>query len=333
MKKEIKYHNRFLNIVLSVLIIGVSLILSGFFFDNTTVELDTETDRVYRNETADIIIKAFEDDQNSAKNKYANKCYLLYADVLSKKDDNREFVIGKENGKKKISCKTSDQTVIDEISKIKEGDSVRVYGKLTVDWFGEIILTADKVEKSTISKASDSIYSMKDGKSLDKNKALMRRLGDSGIIFYIPEKWKSVEHDITGEELGTMPGYQYRLNELEKREAYAESFFIGYFDKKTMLADVDDINENDLIEKAIIKDILKKDDISLKKFPAKKVKTYYGADYKYYKDTFTKNPTNDNYKLEMIFQEKGDGIIVCIYVYEEHRRSKNDIMMVLSMLS
>ncbi len=331
MMKEIKKHRIFRNIILFSL--GLNVLMCGFFFEKTTVELDTEKHIVYQNESAEVVIKAFEDSAKTAGEKYSDRYYSLFGTVLSKNDNNREFVIGKSDYEKNIVCSTADEEIISAISKINENDKVNVYGKLTVGWFGNIVFKADKVEKTAVSNPSDSVLSMLDGKTIDKKTTLQRQLGKNGVNIYIPKSWKEVEHNITGEELGNMPGYQYRLNELGKREAYAESFFVCYFDKKTMLADEDDIDENDLIEKAIIKDIFKKTDDTIKKFPAKKIETYYDASYKYYKDTFTKEPTNDNYKVEVIFQEKGEGIIVYVYVYEEHRRYRDDIMMVLSMVS
>ncbi|MCR5776038.1 MAG: hypothetical protein K6G84_01310 [Lachnospiraceae bacterium] len=62
----------------------------------------------------------------------------------------------------------------------------------------------------------------------------------------------------------------------------------------------------------------------------KTIKTDGGKTYKYYKDVYTKEITDDNYKVEVIFQEKGKGIIVYVYVYETHKRYKDDILLLLS---
>nr|MCR4745179.1 hypothetical protein [Lachnospiraceae bacterium] len=309
--KTIKVNNK---IFISIFFILLYFTVSGFFFDKVTVELDTEKTIVYQNESADVVVKAFEDSSKTAEKNYSNNYLLLYGTVISKSDDNKKFVIGKKSGKKNINCKTADKALIEEISKINENDSVKVYGRLTLDFFGNINLDMDKLETSGNNQLKSSLLTTIDGKTFDKEKALIRGTGkNNDTIFYIPNDWKAVEHDIKKEGISKIPGYQYKLNELGKKEAYAESFFICCIDKESIVADKDDINENELIEKAILKDIFKKTDSTINKFPAKKVKTYYGSEYKYYKDTFTKELTGDSYRVEVIFQEKDEEILMYIY--------------------
>ena len=318
-------------ITFPVLVVLSYMILCGFLFEKTTVELDTEKYPVYRNESADTVIQAFTDSEKTARENYNGKNLLLYGKIVDKGKNNNEFSIGNSAYKKNIKCKISDKSLIEVMSGLNINDSVRVYGKFNVPIIGGMELKAVKIEKSSLDRSTDNVYSLLNGRSLDKNTAKKRIIGKDKVSFFIPSNWEAVEHSIIDEDLGKIPGYQYRLNELGKKEALAESFFVCYFDKKEFLADSDDMNKNDLIEKAILRDIFKKDDIALKKYPAKKVKTPYGASYKYYKDVYTKEISDDNYKAEVVFQEKGeDGIIIYVYIYENHKRYTDDIMLVLS---
>ena len=115
--------------------------------------------------------------------------------------------------------------------------------------------------------------------------------------------------------------------------AIAESFFVCYFDKSRV--DKNDQNDDALIEEAIIRDIMHSS--TIKRFPLKKSRTYYGASYKYYRDQY-KPELGQKYFVEMIFQETGKGIIVYVYIYRDENSSDrnknadntlNDIMVTL----
>ena len=56
--KTIKVNNK---IFISIFFILLYFTVSGFFFDKVTVDLDTEKTIVYQNESADVVVKAFED--------------------------------------------------------------------------------------------------------------------------------------------------------------------------------------------------------------------------------------------------------------------------------
>lgn len=320
-----KYISTFILICLLPFLCGIGL------FSGDKVTLDTETHIVYQNIDANTMADEFSQNRSSAKDKYDDKYFLLYGKVVSIEDNYKEIVIA-QSGKVNITCETSDKPIIEEIKSqgLKSGDGVRVYGKVDADFIGYgVDIDIDKVEKSIPSKTSNMVYSTKDkGLSYNFNSLLKKTIPNSSISFYIPPEWESVEHNIKAEELGSLEGYQYRLNYLEPKKAYSESLFVCYFDKKYVKQN--DRDRNKLIEEAIIRDIFKQEKVK-NKFPYKKVETYYGKNYIYYSDTFTKG--TDKYEAELIFQEENDGIVIYLYInYPGEADHIDDIMFTMRFL-
>nr|WP_197029555.1 hypothetical protein [Butyrivibrio sp. AE3004] len=290
----------------------MNIMLCGALFAKPDVILDTEKNALYQYTSAEAIISAFESDPKKAKEKYNGNPYLISGTVIFKKNNNKEISLGiNRQTKSVITCKTTDKTALENVN---EGDRISLFGKLNVGFiYYGLSMNIDSVMWDANASYSDDTFIMLDGTIVNKTSLVKRTFADTGINFYIPSTWKSVEHDIETEKLGNMPGYQYTLNKIGKKRAKAESLFICYFDKKAMV-DINDQNENYLIEKAIIKDILKKD--TLKVFPLKMEATYYNANYKYYRDSY-KQALGEKYQVEFIFQEIDKAIIVYMYVYQE----------------
>ena len=310
-----------------LIMVCMSAILCGA---KTAVELDTQSHVVYESIGTDKIFKDFSNDDKAAKSTYDDNYYLLYGKVLSKSKNSKEITVGAIDGKSsnKITCKFSNKDDIKFVSSLSVGTSVRVYGKLTVGLKNALILKEIKgISKVNSGNVSDGSFSVLGGRSIKKSSMKKTVIEGTNIIFSVPSEWQKVEHDIKKEKLGSMSGYQYRLNEIENKDVYAESLFVCYFDKATGV-DKNDRGDNKLIEEAILRDILGKD--NLKKFPLKTENTYYGAKYKYYRDSFKKD-TGEKYQVETVFQEKGDGIIVFFYVYKEPKHV-GDIMTVMRLL-
>ena len=128
---------------------------------------------------------------------------------------------------------------------------------------------------------------------------------------------ENVQFNIIDEKLGTMEGYQYRLNRLDANDSVPESLFICYFDNQIQLADyLNDAEKTELIEKAIVYNIIAKENFISSK---KGVNTYYGSEYDYYLGSYkTAFDIGTGYHTEFVFQADGDdGIVVMIYVYKE----------------
>lgn len=315
------------SVIICLIMVCMSAILCGA---KTAVELDTQSRVVYESIGTDKIFKDFSNDDKVAKSTYSDNYYLLYGKVLSKSKNNKEIVLGAIDGKSsnKLTCKFSDKDDIKFVSSLSISSTVRVYGKLTVGLKNALTLKEIKgISKVDAGNVADGAFSVLGGRAIKKTSMKKTAIEGSNTTFYVPSEWQNVEHDIKKEQLGSMSGYQYRLNEIENKDAYAESLFVCYFDKISGV-DKNDRGDNKLIEEAILRDILGKD--SLKKFPLKTVNTYYGTKYKYYRDSYKKD-TGEKYQVEVVFQEKGDGIIVFFYVYKEPKHV-GDIMVVMRML-
>ncbi len=323
--------------VILCFILLAGLILCGFDFGTKKVAMDTEERIVYQIIGADELSELLRKDK-SAKVLYEDKYYAAYGVIESIKADGRELVLKgiADTGSKGITCKAGDDAVIDMVRKIKAGDTVLLYGKVSAG----LVVNAPSIKILSLEGAEDSSFS-KDmyaipGEKIVKRSALKKReLNDGEISYYIPQSWEAVEHDIKKEGLGNIEGRQYCLNKLDKGKAYAESFFVCYFDKSKV--DINDRGDNELIEEAIIRDIMSSDNI--KSFPFKKCKTYYGTEYKYYRDIY-RTKTAEKYSLEMIFQETDGGMLMYVYVYRDDgnrgnkgkKSSLDDIMVTLRLI-
>lgn len=321
---------------ISLIIICMSMVLCGFDFFNNKVIMDTEERRIYQVSDPGVIIDAFEKNKDLAKDRYSGNCFLLYGIVGNKGSSYKEFDIRPDGGGNSITCSISDKQQAGDVMKLKEGDRVKVYGKLSPGITGRLNLKIDKVEKAGNEAVPYDMYAFIGSQPIGKSGMTVKRFYSKNksrsveATYYIPSEWKSVEHNIKEEKLGNMEGYQYCLNNLGKKEAYAESLIISYYDKADV--DINDRDKDKLIEEAIIRDILYPgdEDRVITGFPLKSIKTYYGAKYKYYRSTY-KTATGEKYSVEMVFQETENGFVVVTYVYKNEDHI-DDVMAVLRLL-
>ena len=227
-----------------------------------------------------------------------------------------------------VKCSSSDADVIACIETLSAGDVVKVYGEFSISLIGShLTMEVSKIEKTDDDAVSGSCFSLLNGKTMDKETMLVRTLAGDKITYYIPEAWSGAEYPIADNELGSIEGYQYRLNEIPSSAAVQpESFFVCYFDNK-LLKKSSDKSKTELIERAIIANILKKNPDRLDK----KVNTYYGARYQYYQDAY-QDILGEGHHVEFVFQPMDtEGIIVYLYVYSDANHV-DDIMFLMRLL-
>ena len=303
-------------IVISAICICFSLCGAGWF-NRTKVVIDTENNRVYQYCTVDELISVFTQDGKDAKETYQNAMVLLAGKVSSIGKNGKNLVLtGMKSSDMAVKC-SYDKELRTVASEYSVGDNVALYGKITVDPIDkDIHLKAEKiVDMSSVIMSSEMFYLL-DGSSFDRKNANKITLHNDDVEYYIPASWtgEDIQSNIVDEDLGTMEGYQYRLNKLEADDSFPESLFICYFDNKTQLADyLNDAEETELIEKAIVYNIIGKENI---KSSQRGVDTYYGSEYDYYLGSYRAKLYG--YNTEFIFQADGeDGIVVMLYVYKE----------------
>lgn len=317
-----------------LLILCMSFTLCGWGTQKN-VMLDTELNRVYLAESAECVISEFTKDHLSAAEKYQNQFVRLTGAVGSvDKKGSTLKIVGNYSDKKVIIC-SCPRAIQEQVKSLKLGESIAVYGKLTVDRLDKDIRIS--VECITSGKAtaqsSSELYFTKDGNCQNKKVLLQKSLNNGTVKFYVPTGWSEVESKISG-DIGTIDGFQYSLNHLTGScSIYPEMFFVSYFDNGKFLADASDSTKTLEIEKAIIKNISEKEP---SKFPTKEIKTYYGAKYTYYKTTYRDtrmDPNGDGYHVEYVFlPDENKGIVLYLYVYKEARHL-SDVMFLMRFLS
>ncbi len=310
------------------------LLCGAGWFNRTKVVIDTEKNRVYQYCTVDTLISAFTQDDKEARKTYKDNMVLLAGKVSSIGKNGKDLVLtGITSSDMTVKC-SYDKELRTVASDYGIGDSVALYGKITVDAIDkDIHLKAEKIMDMPPVITSNEMFYLLDGSSFDKRNANKITLHNGDVEYYIPASWASedIQSNITDEKLGTMEGYQYRLNRLEVNDSDPESLFICYFDNQKQLADyLNDSEETELIEKAIVDNIL--GDVG--SFPSKEVDTYYGSEYDYYLGSYKKKSdtvgikSGSGYHVEFIFQADGkEGIVVMLYVYKETKHL-SDIMFV-----
>ena len=306
-------------ILIAILVICASFVLCGAsWFNDTKVVIDTENNQVYQYYTVDTILSEFTNDSKEARKKYQGEQVLLSGTIVSIGKNGKNIILSGTTSDGTIDC-SYDKELRDIALAYQVGEHVALYGQMTVDAIDkEIHLKAVKIVKVPVSIRSKEMYYLLDGSSFNKTNATKVTLHNGGVEYYIPSTWtkQGICHNIVDENIGSMEGYQYVLNQLETKETAPESLFVCYFDNKTQLSDyLNDSDEAELIEKAIVENILG----SVGTFPSKEVKTYYGSKYTYYIGSFKSTlDTGSGYHTEFVFQEDGeDGIVVMLYVYKE----------------
>ncbi|MBO5552365.1 MAG: hypothetical protein J5966_10450 [Lachnospiraceae bacterium] len=324
--REKKIYKTAIPLLLAVM---VSVLCGAGFFE-TKVALDTKNHVVYQHADAGTVIEAIKETSGKSGNIRTGRYYAVSGIIDAKNENNKKLTIKAFTAADgALSCSASGEKAIDAVRTLGAGDKVTVYGRLNADLLNRISLEIDRIEKTDTEAVNGSLYSMMNGLALDIRDMPERALADGRIKYRIPGSWETVEHDLAAEELGLMEGYQYKLNEIGRKSEYAESFFVCYFDITSFVAENDRGNKK-LIEEAILRDILKTDELD--RFPVRRETTYYGAGYKYYQDTYRKL-SGDKYQAEFVFQElDDDGILVYLYVYNtQHTKdsARDEIMLTM----
>lgn len=319
-------------IISIIIMVLVSLMICGAAFRSPEVVLDPAKHIVYQGIKADNLIVYFQGNTKAAKELYEDKYFAVYGKIgeISKNQKEVSLLGTTISGDGKIICDTSSDNVKMTVGSFNLGDTVKVYGKLDTTLFqNQVIIKVDRIESVKISVGSTTEYNLINNISVDTEYLMERKLHKGKIKYYIPPEWTKVENNISETGTGSIEGYQYKLNGLND-VAYPESFFVCYFDN-SLLASPNDKDKAELIEKAIIANILKQDPAKLnEKFPLKKTDSYYGAKYIYYQDKY--NSDTDGYRVEFVFQQDGnEGFVVYLYVYK-NADHVDDIMITMRLL-
>lgn len=317
--------NKLKNAVLIVFLAALGSVLCGALWSRPSVVIDTEKNIVYEYITAETLVNDFSEDSGKAESRYDGKFFLVAGLYETGNDGENSFSIMDRN-MNSVSCSYSKNTSVSDRFSFK--DKVAVYGKLKYS-FGKYELTdVQKIIPAPAARSSEIYYTL-DGTFADRSASVERELNNGKIKFYIPKAFTGIENSIKDDETGEMEGFQYNLSKLSADKSNEpEALFVCYFDKK-LLRETSDITRTNDVEKLIIQNIENKN--SIVGFPSKKIKTYYDAEYQYYRGNFTSN-VGTGYRTEYVFQKAGDdGILVYLYLYKEEKHI-SDVMLITRML-
>lgn len=320
-----KKMNRYM--IISILL-AASLLLSGAGWYNI-VTLDTDKYVIYENVTAETMLQKGD---KAFREIYDDQYLAVWGTVSSVSDGGKTLTISAWDGSggKTLKCTTQNREVSRQVSSLESGAKVRVYGQVSVAViFNTVTFTMAGVQTMEEGDCADGMYSTVNGNDYLMSEMTRVELSKGNVSYYIPASWTSVEHSV--DNGNRLCGYQYRLNEIDKATAKAESLFIFYFDNEKGLKYPSDKTRTEEIEVAIINNILKKDSGTALELARTNYKTSYGAVYDYYSDTYT-SPGLETYRVEFIFENVNEEGVLC-YLYVVHNdnevRHLEDVMMVL----
>ena len=309
----------------------ISLVFGGSGWYNLVI-LDDAQHIMYENLAVDTVIKDYNGNKSGFYDLYHDRYVVLWGEIASIASNNKSFSLTAMNGEetKAISCKTNDTGLSGTIKGLDVGENVQVYGKVFVNWFTkDASLTITKIEQVGEEKFSENSYTTINGTHYDLDNMYRMNMKNADVSYHIPISWTGVEKALENERL---EGCQYCLNEINNATAKAESLFVFYFDYEKCLKSPSDSSRPQEVQVAIINNILKKDPGTSLEFARTNFKTYYGAHYNYYSDTYTNSENQQTYRVEFVFEEVGSkGVMVYLYVVnsDNEKRHIDDVMMVL----
>lgn len=319
--------------VLVFLMVFLLVVASIVSYARSDLTLDASRKVLYQNIEAETILKAYVSDAKEAAKRFHGKNYVVWGKLSSYTSDYTKLYLADVGAKSGTTLFCSGDGVIEGLEDLKSGDMIKVYGQISIRTWPEASLTLDtlRVEPAVGSPASQDTYNLLDGTSKSRSSMKERAIGERDFVYYIPDAWTTVEYS-----LPNVPGYQYKLNNLSGKGA-AESLFVFYVDS-SYLEKPGDIDKTTQVQKAIIRNILGNDHLSIRpdySFLDSDISmSSIKADY----CTFTgyagwyEDPNHHNYRVEFLFPPAGeDGVRVLLYVYDTGDHV-NDILFLMRMI-
>lgn len=173
-------------------------------------------------------------------------------------------------------------------------------------------VTLDVAEEAE-ALSPDNVYTLSNSK------------GEVTASFSAPESWNAVR-----EELDNADGYQFKLNEISgSYRTEPEQFYVFYFDSEKYLADLSDRQKLKKVERAIVKNILPKEDMDVLGFPTKTMKKN-GNKYNYYVTGYD-DPKGNSHHAEFTFVPASNGDMLCtLYIFGSSYHKKEAISLLQS---
>ena len=314
------------HIITCTIILVVLYVFSSFAKDHASrLKECLQADYMYHNYSIVDMNKTFENNKDQFKKTYDGQYVILSGDLKIasiSKNLNEIYITDRNNNKCKIN--TSYGEVKKVVGGLKIGDSVTIYGKVSVtgvlqDSY-EITAKVLKLENRKF-KSGSCVFGEDDEIVGVLNDTLK---SSKNIKFYTPNKWngKYVKSKLTNNDVN---GYQYYLNAISPQNIdYPEIFSIFYFENETYLEKVPTNptkGDNKDIEEAIVKNIIQN---NVAKISIETIKVSNGVKIDYYSTTYRPKDGND-YRLEFMFLPGDKGIVCMLYVYYPKESAVNHV--------
>ena len=296
-----------------------------FFRQAATLEVnDTKENYIYKVCGIDDLFSELSANKSKTIETYNGKRVAISGTIDSIQENNMALtLISGENDK--VEVRITDQQLASKVGDLKAGDKVKIYGRLAiVDFFGTAVsMDAEEVSKMTALTSSGANYEFTSGKKYSNSLTTARSLGGGKMKYHIPNEWAAVESKLEGIE-----GYQYKLNEISSTyKTEPEQVYLFYFSNEKYLNNQSDKEETKSIEMAIIKNILKGENVNY--FSIKTMNSDYGRTYQYYDSNSFLDQQRKGHNVEFVFTPVGtDGIACIMYVFNESHH-KEDILYVM----
>ncbi|MCR5675641.1 MAG: OB-fold putative lipoprotein [Lachnospiraceae bacterium] len=302
----------------------VTMLLSGFSL-SSNVTLDPERNRIYREVSAEEMIKALADNEALAEKTYDGQYLAIRGIVKEVSGNGRTVTVApykEQKGDASVRVGFYDEALRADAAGFVPGDPVCVCGRASFSRLpsASLNVTGQKIERATGTGASGAagIFRFLNGERVDAQALEKRSSQNSEVIWTIPGQWKRVETVTDDYRL-------YRLNELPgEQKSEPEQLYVFYFDNEKYLLDLNDRTRTTEIEKAIIKNILPNERIGFGRFP--KRRDVYGHAFHYYDTGY------GGYHAEFAFTpDQDNGVFCLLYIYETSDHL-DDILMLMRLL-
>jgi len=333
-----RYLRRFSALLVLVLFLGNTITA----YAATSVSLDVSTQTVYRCSEADSIIASCEKNFSDAVVQYNGMYYKIVGKVTEIGSDNKSVTITSINSSNTKTIECSAAKSISSIASLKKGDTVAVYGKVSINSksTGTITMTIDYIEANVSDSVDDSIYvlvkdNLKDAVSIDAGTMISRSI-DGVFNYSIPASWAETESSLPNAK-----GYQYELSRIGNSKG-TEFLFLFYIDDSYM-SNKGDITKTGEVRKAIVRNIMGENVTILSKlipylardYDSTDLKTDYATFGSYSGNYFDAN--NKRYYAEFMFlpddgkSADDKAVRVLLYVYTEDSHSDEILLMMRQM--
>ena len=321
-KKRIK---SLLTCILCLALVQPLLCGYTFFREVATLEVnDKKENYIYRICDIDDIHSELTTNKNKAVEAYNGRRCVFTGKIDLILENNMEFTLTSQKNVR-VDARVIDPQLAMKIGDLQVGDTVKIYGRLMIDiMFGNAIsVDVEEINTTALSVDTSADYEFISGKKYNNSLTTARTLGAGRMKYHIPNEWSSVESKLEGIE-----GYQYKLNEISSTyKTEPEQVYLFYFSNEKYLNNQSDKGETKSIEMAIIKNILKGENVSY--FSIKTMTSDYGRIYQYYDSNSFVDQQKKGHNVEFVFTPAGsDGIACIMYVYNESHH-KEDILYVM----